>query len=71
MGVLTNLFTTAEIDSFKFQVKVYMKVILCITIGIMIYSAVKDIINRYLSGYTSFIVKSIIAFILLVVITKI
>lgn len=71
MGVLTNLLTTSELDTFKAQVKIYMKVILCITIGIMLYSAIKDIIKRYLSGYTSFVVKSIVAFVLLVVITKI
>ena len=65
MSFLSDILTTSELDSMKSQVKNYLKVIICITIGLLIYSLINDIIKRYLYGFPSFVVKSLIAFLLL------
>ena len=47
MGILSDMFTTYQTETIKEQLKIYIKVILCITVGLLLYSVIKDIVKRY------------------------
>ena len=46
MGLFNNLLTSKETFELNYELKLYLRVILCITTGIFIYSILKKIIDR-------------------------
>lgn len=66
---MVDMFTSREAYKFKTAAMSYLKTIISITIALLVYSAIKDIIYRYASDY-QFTFKCIFAFILLFVITQ-
>lgn len=66
MGILSDMFTTYQTETIKEQLKIYIKVILCITVGLLLYSVIKDIVKRY-SKEKAFLFKSIVALLLIII----
>ena len=66
MGILSDMFTTYQTETIKEQLKIYIKVILCITVGLLLYSVIKDIVKRY-STEKAFLFKSIVALLLIII----